>query len=64
MAMNKDTKAWAIKLRGRSFYQNNDGVPYLFPTKRNALSASVRVGILEGTTAKPIRVRVRIEEIE
>lgn len=61
--MKKDAKAWAIKLRGRSFYQNHDGVPFLFPTKRNASSAALRVGILEGTTAQPIRVRVRIEEI-
>jgi hypothetical protein len=61
--MKREIKTWAIKLRGRSFYQNNDGFPYLFPTKRNASSAALRVGILEGTTAQPIRVRVRIEEI-
>ena len=62
--MKKDFKTWAIKLRGRNFYQNHDGVPYLFPTKRTASSAALRVGTLGNTLAAPIRVRVRIEEIE
>jgi hypothetical protein len=33
--MKKDIKGWAIKLRGRNFYQNHDGVPFLFKTKRS-----------------------------
>jgi hypothetical protein len=61
--MKKDVKAWAIKLRGRNFYQNHDGVPFLFTTKRSASSVALRVETIGGTLAEPIRVRVRIEEI-
>ena len=32
--MKKDIKAWAIKLRGRSFYQGTDGNPFLYKTPR------------------------------
>jgi len=62
--MKKDIKAWAIKIAGRSFYNNNDGHPYLFRTRTIAPSASMRVGVLGDIKAEPVRVRVRIEEIE
>ena len=62
--MKKDIKMWAIKLRGRNFYQNHDGVPFLFATKRSASSVALRVEAIGGTLAEPIRIRVRIEEIE
>jgi len=61
--MKKDIKAWAIKLRGRNFYQNNDGVPYLFETKKAASSVAARVEAIGDTLAEAVRVRVRIEEI-
>jgi hypothetical protein len=60
--MKKDIKAWAIKLRGRSF-RSLDGVPFLYVTKSEAAAIAMRVERASGTTAQPIRVRVRIEEI-
>ena len=62
--MKKDSKAWAIKLRGRSFYQNVDGVPFLFATKRGALSVALRIKAAEDMLTAPTRVKVRIEEIK
>lgn len=61
--MKKDTKAWAIKLRGRSFRSHN-GFPFLYRTKVEASAVALRAAVANGTTALPIRVRVRIEEIE
>lgn len=61
--MKKDTKAWAIKLRGRSFRSLN-GIPFLYMTKADASVVAMRVEKASGATAEPIRVRVRIEEIE
>lgn len=63
MAVKKDTKAWAIKLRGRSFRSLN-GVPFLYMTKAEASVVAMRVKERSGTLAQPVRVRVRIEEIE
>jgi len=60
--MKKDIKAWAIKLRGRSF-RSLDGVPFLYVTKSEAAAIAMRVERVSNTTAQPIRVRVRIEEI-
>ena len=64
MAIKKDIKAWAIKLKGRSFYQNIDSVPFLFSTKTGALSVAMRISSMDSILAVPIRVKVRIEEIE
>lgn len=61
--MKKDIKAWAIKLRGRNFYQNIDGVPFLFATKKGASSVALRLETIGGTLATSIRVKVRIEEV-
>jgi hypothetical protein len=61
--MKKDTKAWAIKLRGRSFYLSTTGYPWTFTTKKQAEFFAQNVARHYGTTAQPIRVRVRIEEI-
>ena len=60
--MKKDTKAWAVKLRGRSFRSLN-GVPFLYTTKAQASLVAMRVGQVDGIKSEPIRVRVRIEEI-
>jgi hypothetical protein len=63
--MKKDTKAWAIKLRGRSFYRNlSTGMPHLYGTKNEASAASPIVNNSGDIKAEPVRVRVRIEEIE
>ena len=61
--MKKDTKAWAIKLRGRNFRSHN-GIPFLYMKRVDALAVAVRVEKTSDITAVPIRVRVRIEEIE
>ena len=63
MVIKKDIKAWAIKLRGRSFLKLN-GTPFLYMTKLDASSVAMRVTQKQAITAEPIRVRVRIEEIE
>jgi hypothetical protein len=60
--MKKDIMAWAIKLRGRSF-RSLDGVPFLYTTKSEAAAIAMRVAKADNTTAQPIRVKVRIEEI-
>ncbi len=60
--MKKDSKAWAIKLRGRSFRSLN-GVPFLYVNKTEASMVAMRVAQTNGIKAEPIRVRVRIEEI-
>lgn len=64
MAMKKDMKTWAIKLKGRSFYRNEDGNPFLYTTKSTALNVAMRIQHWESIKAVPTRVRVRIEEIE
>ena len=61
--MKKDIKAWAIKLRNRSFRSHN-GVPFIYMTKAEASAVAARAANANGTTAEPIRVKVRIEEIE
>jgi hypothetical protein len=60
--MKKDIKAWAIKIRGRSFRSLN-GTPFLYMTKSEALNVALRIQHWESIKAEPIRVRVRIEEI-
>ena len=62
--MKKDIKAWAIKLRGRNFYSNNDGQPHLYKTLKSALIRSQALDFFDEVKAEPVRVRVRIEEIE
>jgi hypothetical protein len=61
--MKKDTKAWAIKLRGRNFRSHN-GIPLLYMKRVDAAAVAMRVEKTSGVTAVPIRVRVRIEEIK
>ena len=63
MAIKKDIKAWAIKLRGRSFHQNVDGNPFLYMTKSAATNVAMRIQNLESIKTETVRVRVRIEEI-
>jgi hypothetical protein len=61
--MKKDTKAWVIKLRGRSFYSNNIGIPHIYKTRESALVGCKQLEFFDEVKAEPIRVRVRIEEI-
>lgn len=62
--MKKDIKAWAIKLRGRSFYSNNIGLPHIYMTRKSALTGCKQLEFFDAIKAEPIRVKVRIEEIE
>jgi hypothetical protein len=62
--VKKDTKAWAIKLRGRSLLPDVLGHTQLFKTLAVAQANALKVHNQHGIKAEPIRVRVRIEEIE
>jgi hypothetical protein len=62
--MKKDAKAWAIKLRDRNFYSSNIGVPHIFKTRASALEGCRQLEFFDEVKAEPVRVRVRIEEIE
>lgn len=69
--MKKDTKAWAIKLRGRSFYQDSYNIPYLYPTRLDAVEEALKIAdwknrnpMNRSPSTEVIRVRVRIEELE
>jgi hypothetical protein len=61
--MKRDIKAWAVKTGGRSFMLDHEGIPQLWRVRAPAFEASTTVKLFRNTKAKPIRVRVRIEEI-
>lgn len=63
MAIKKDIKAWAIKIKSRSFYQNVDGNPFIYTTKSAATNVAMRIQNFESIKTETVRVRVRIEEI-
>jgi hypothetical protein len=67
--MKKDMKVWAIKLRGRSFYKDSYGVPYLYPTRLGAVQDTLAIAdwknrnpMNRSPSTEVVRVRVRIEE--
>ena len=62
--MKISTTAWAIKLRGRSFYKMSTGGAVTLNTKREAGIFAESITRTTGVKAEPIRVRVRIEEIK
>jgi hypothetical protein len=62
--MKKDTKSWAIKLRGRSFYKMSIGGAVTLNTKQEAIIFADSITRTTGVMAEAIRVRVRIEEIK
>lgn len=63
MAIKKDIKTWAVKLRGRNFFLSGTGAPWTFQTKKEANYFARNVASYQGVTAEPVRVRLRIEEI-
>ena len=63
MAIKKEMKAWAIKLRGRSFLQSLDGVPFFYNNKSWASTVAMRVHEIQGTKAEPVRVKIKVEEV-
>ena len=62
--MKISTTAWAIKIRGRSFYLDPEGTPYMRRTRAEAELRAKPIRLYEDIKAEPIRVRVRIEEIK
>ena len=69
--MKKDLKAWAIKLRGRSLYQDSYNIPYLYPTRVAAMLETEKIADLKNRnpmnrspSTEIVRVRVRVEVIE
>ena len=62
--MKKDIKAWAVKIRGRSFYLDLDGTPYMRTTRAEVEIRANYIRLYQDIKAEPVRVRVRIEKIE
>jgi hypothetical protein len=69
--MKKDLKAWAIKLRGRSLYQDSYNIPYLYPTRIEAKLETEEIADWKNRnphnvspSTEIVRVRVRVEVIE
>ena len=69
--MKKDLKLWAIKLRGRSLYQDSYNIPYLYPTRVAAMLETERIADLKNRnpmntspSTEIVRVKVRVEVIE
>ena len=60
--MKRDTKAWAIKLRGRSLLPDVLGHTQLFRTLIVAQAFAHKVRNQHGIKAEAVRVKVRIEE--
>ncbi len=61
--MKISTTAWAIKLRGRSFYKMSTGGAVTLTTKQDAAIYAESITRTTGVKAEPVRVKVRIEEI-
>jgi len=69
--MRKEIKAWAIKLRGRSLYQDPYNIPFLYPTRLDAVEDALRIADLKNRNpmnksplTEVVRVKVRVEEIK
>ena len=69
--MKKDLKAWAIKLRGRSLYQDSYNIPYLYPTRLDAVEEALKIAdwknrnpMNTSPSTEIVRVKVRVEVIE
>ncbi len=63
MAIKKEMKAWAIKLRGRSFHQSLDGIPFFYMTKRDVSIVAMRIEKINDIKAEPVRVKIKVEEV-
>ena len=69
--MKKDLKLWAIKLRGRSLYQDSYNIPYLYPTRVAAVLETERIAdrknrnqMNTSPSTEIVRVKVRVEVVE
>lgn len=63
MAIKKNMKCWAIKVRGRSFYLRSSGLPWTFATKEDADHFAESITERYSILAKAVRVKVLIEEV-
>ena len=63
MAIKKEMKAWAVKLRGRNFWLDNHGTPWIFSTKKWAEQQAKAIEKRDSIIAKAVRVRVLVEEV-
>ncbi len=63
MAIKKEMKAWAIKLRGRSFYQMSTGGTVTLGTKHEAEIYAGSVARSIGVKAEAVRVKIKVEEV-
>ena len=63
MAIKKEIKAWAVKLRGRSFFLRTSGTPWTFESKKEADHFAQSYIENCGVFAKAVRVRVLVEEV-
>ena len=61
--MKISTTAWAIKIRGRSFYKMSAGGPFTFRTKQEAATFAESITRTTGVMAEATRIKIRIEEI-
>lgn len=69
--MKKDLKLWAIKLRGRSLYKDTYNIPYLYPTRLDAVEEALKIAdwknrnpMNRSPSTEIVRVKVRVEVIE
>lgn len=63
--MKKDFKAWAVKLRGRSFALDHNGHPLMFKAEVSARQYAWSLSHESAPNpikAEHIRVKIRIEE--
>ena len=62
--MKINTESWAIKVNRRSFYKHASGGVVTLNTKQDAMSLADTIARARAIKATPVRVKVRIEEIE
>lgn len=63
MAIKKEMKSWAIKIRGRSFFLRTNGTPWTFGNKQDADHFAQNYVDRYGVPAKAVRVKVLVEEV-
>ena len=62
--MKINTESWAIKVNRRSFYKHAGGGVVTLNTRQDAMSLADTIARARGIKAEPVRVKVRIEEME
>ena len=62
--MKINTEGWAVKVNRRSFYKHASGGVVTLNTKKDATIFAESIARTTGVKTEPVRVKVRIEEIE